>query len=185
MRTRFKEEMILKISQISKVAALAAVALAVAVPAMAQEVKPLGLSVRAGLFLPQSGAGKDQGKQWFGFGASYKIKDMEFGTYDRGYASQLDVSLDYYSKGDLSSMPVLANYVMRQNQIFYSVGAGVSFAKVYDNRPNTKNRMLFAYQLGVGYDFVQSQTPFFVEAKYFGTTKSELNGFGLYVGARF
>lgn len=161
---------------------------ALATVSSAQATKPMGLSVRAGFFMPSSGIAKDQGKNWFGFGAQYKLKDLGFGTMDRGYAASLEVSADYMSKGDLQSMPVLLNYVARQNQMFFSGGAGFSFSKEIDvvGPPvTTRNRTVFAYQIGVGYDFQQGQTPLFVEAKYFGSTSTDLNGFGVYVGVRF
>ena len=60
------------------VAALAVVAAAfIVTPAQAQEIKPMGLSVRAGIFLPQKDLAKNAGKQWFSGGVEYKLGDLK------------------------------------------------------------------------------------------------------------
>jgi hypothetical protein len=42
----------------------------------AQESKPVGLSVRVGIFWPSSNTAKAEGKTWIGFGAEYKLGDL-------------------------------------------------------------------------------------------------------------
>jgi len=153
--------------------------------AMAQESKPLGLSLRAGGFFPSAGKARDLKDVWFGMGAEFKIKDLPDSSTDPAYSDSLAVSLDYFGADDARSLPLLLNYVGRKNEFFYSVGAGVGFNKDISGASFvTKNR--FAYQVGIGYDFVKGTTPLFVEAKYFGfASGAKLNGLGLYLGVRF
>ncbi len=152
--------------------------------AMAQESKPIGLSLRAGAFFPSEKKARDLKDVWFGLGAEFKIKDLTLGSADVAQTGALTVSLDYFGADDARSLPLLLNYVGRKNEFFYSVGAGVGFNKDIKGASFvTKNRL--AYQLGVGYDFVKGTTPLFVEAKYFGFANgAKLNGFGLYLGVR-
>jgi hypothetical protein len=166
-------------------AAFAALAVfATALPAFAQETRPVGLSARAGVFLPTASAARNQSDAWFAGGLEYRIQEMRLGTMDAGTASHLALSVDFYGSGDFRHTPVLANYVVRQNEFFYSVGAGVGIGRVQVSQ-GSESRTRFAYQVGVGYDFQRGQNPMFIEAKYFGSAESELNGIGLYVGIRF
>ena len=66
----------------SKILAAAAgvIAVSAAVPALAQETKPVGLSLRAGVFFPTAGVAKDAGKSWFIGGAEYKLEGLNLGT---------------------------------------------------------------------------------------------------------
>ena len=165
--------------------ALATAALAsVATTAFAQETKPLGLSLRAGIFWPTDSAAKNSGNTWFIGGAEYKVGDLHFGASQPGYQSSWSVSVDWYQKNDYRNLPVLLNYVGRKDQFFYSAGAGVGFTR----RPvtgGTKSQTELAYQVGVGYDFMKGQTPLFVEVKWHGSGESKLNGFAAYIGVRF
>ena len=160
---------------------------ALAVVAPAQTSKPIGLSVRAGLIWPTSGFGRDQGRSWFGLGGEFKLKDSTFGVNDRASTGMITLSADYYGKGAASSFPILLNYVGMNNEIFYSFGAGVAFNRdeqVVAGLVQGRNKMDFAYQIGVGYNFQQGQNPLFVEAKYFGSGNSNLNALGVYIGIR-
>jgi hypothetical protein len=148
--------------------------------ASAETVKPIGASVRGGLFFPSSSSAKDVGNNWFGFGVDYKVKDLNFGNSEPGFSSSLSVSVDWYGKNDFTNVPVLLNFVGRKDAFYYSAGAGLGFAKI----PGESKTEL-AYQFSVGYDFVQGQTPAFLEARYLGSGRSDLNGFGIYAGIRF
>lgn len=156
----------------------------VASPALAQESRPLGLALRAGLFWPTNSNTRNmEGDTWFSLGAEYKIRDLSLATMDTGMPAALTLSLDYQGKGNFRHVPVLVNYVARNNQVFYSVGLGVGFTRV-PIVGGTDDKTRLAYQLGIGYDFQQGSTPVFVEAKYFGSSRSELNGFGFFLGVR-
>lgn len=163
------------------VAALgAAMVLAGANSAWAQESKPVGVSVRVGLFFPSNGDVRDsEGPSWFVGGVELKVRDVNWKGMGEGYAGHLSVSADLLGKGDVKNVPILLNYVGRRNEWFYTAGVGVSFSSF-----NGDDRTRMGYQLGVGYDFTQGKTPFFLEAKYWGTSKSEFNGFGVYAGIR-
>lgn len=162
----------------------ATMVLAGASSVLAQESKPLGLSIRAGLFFPSNGDARDaEGSSWFAGGLEYKIKDFTVGGLGEGYLGSISLSLDTIGKGDVKNVPLLLNYVGRKNEFFYSAGLGASFSS-FDTGNGSESRTRLGYQLGVGYDFQQGRTPFFVEAKYWGNSKSEFNGFGIYAGIR-
>jgi hypothetical protein len=54
----------------------AALVLGAAVPAFAQDSKPVGLSLRAGLFVPTDRGVRDVADSWFAGGLDYKLRDM-------------------------------------------------------------------------------------------------------------
>jgi hypothetical protein len=146
----------------------------------AQESKPFGLSIRAGLFFPaNSDARHSEGDSWFAGGLEYKLKDVNWKGAGEGYNGHISLSLDTITKGDFKNVPILLNYVARKNEWFYTAGLGVSFSSL-----DGDDRTRLGYQLGFGYDFTQGKTPIFLEAKYWGTSKSEFNGFGIYAGIR-
>lgn len=151
--------------------------------ASAQETKPVGLSLRAGAFFPSDSAARSEADAWFAFGAEFKLKDLHFGVQQAGYSSSLSLSADFMSKGDYHSTPVLVNYVGRVNQVYYTAGAGIGFTEI-PVLLGTSSNTLFAYSLAVGYDFQQARLPVFLEARYFGSTETKLNGFVAYVGVR-
>lgn len=167
--------------------AMAAAITTLAVPLFAQESKPVGLSVRAGLIFPTSGYGRDVGRTWFGVGGEFKVRDMGFGTMDRGMASHLSVSLDWYGKGEASAVPLMLNWVGNQNQIYWSAGAGLAFTRDEETVGGVvrgRNRTNFGFTLGVGYNFQTGTNPFFVEGRFWGNSNSNLNALGAYVGVR-
>lgn len=146
----------------------------------AQETKPVGLSIRAGLFFPQSGDARSaEGDSWFAGGLEFKVRDLNWQGMGDGYQGHLSVSLDMIGKGDIKNVPLLLNYTARANEWYYTAGLGVSFSG-FDGKDRTR----LAYQLGAGYDFTQGRTPFFLEAKYWGSSKSEFTGFAVYAGIR-
>lgn len=151
----------------------------------AQESKPVGLSLRAGLVWPNSGQARQEGQSWFGAGLDYKIGNIGFGNKAEGFSSSYGISADVFSKGDFSSVPVTLNYTGRKDQFYYSAGAGVAFIKFPRTSTETRKETRVAYQFSVGYDFGRTGTPIFVEARYFGNFESRLAAFGAFVGVRF
>lgn len=167
-------------TKLATIALGASLIFAGAASVQAQESKPIGLSIRAGLFFPQNGDARDaEGSSWFAGGVELKVKDVNWKGMGEGYNGHLSVSLDTIGKGDVKNVPLLLNYTARANEWYYTAGLGVSFS-AFDGNDRTR----LAYQLGVGYDFTQGKTPFFLEAKYWGSSKSEFTGFGVYAGIR-
>ncbi len=167
--------------------AIAALAVMLATPASAQ-LSNVGLSLRGGLFFPTDSNTRDNaGQSWVAFGAEYKIKDLSLSPGGvAGNPGALTVSLDYMGKGDYRHVPVLLNYMGyldATRSLYFSGGLGVGFAKA-PTPSGVEDNVRFAYQVGLGYTVVQGQTPVFVEAHYFGSGKTELNGFGFYIGVR-
>lgn len=158
--------------------------LALATGAFAQETRPFGLSVRAGFFFPASQEAEREAKTWVTAGLEYKLGDLRFRDAESDYSAQYSISVDYFGRGDFRSVPVLANYVGRFDQLYYSVGAGVSFARAPQSFTRVSNKTEFAYSLAVGYDFTRGTTPFFVEGRYHGNGDSRLAGFALLAGVR-
>jgi hypothetical protein len=159
---------------------LAGLALGAAMPAMAEETKPMGLSIRAGVFFPSSGVAKAAGNTWFGGGLDYKIETKVKGPKVEGMSTGFSLSADYLSKSSLHLIPVMVNYVASQNQVFYEAGIGAAFTN-----DGIENKTQFGYQLGLGYNLSQMKMPIFIEAKYFGTTgSSQFNGFAVFLGIR-
>ena len=64
-----------------------ACATAFAVQGVAQESKPVGLSLRAGVFFPSDSSARAEANAWLAFGAEFKIKDLHFGEQQAGYSS--------------------------------------------------------------------------------------------------
>lgn len=168
---------------IVKVAAAASV-LGVAGIAGAQTNGPTGISARLGVFFPTSDPARDLGKSWFGFGADYKLQSVNVQPARGEYASYLSVSGDYYEKGGARAMPIAINYNVRANQLVFSGGVGIDFVRAFGDDSSG-----FSGQLAATYEFAQSgrtnSTPFFVQAKYFFSSKSDLSGIGVYAGVRF
>lgn len=161
-------------------------AIGVASQASAQYVKPLGLSVRLGLFYPSNGDARDvEGQGWFSGGLEYKLGDLHFDSQNPNMSSSWSVSLDYYGKGSYSNAPLLVNYIARNGAFYFGGGAGIGFGRVAIPNAASNADTEFAFQLSAGYDFVKMQTPLFVELRYFGSSESKLSGFGIYGGVRF
>ena len=174
-----------RISRMKKFAIAAVVAaVGLSTVAMAQYNKPTGLSLRGGLFFPSSASAKEEGKTWFGVGLDYKIKDVSFRRSTDGYDTFNTLSIDFYGKGDHTNVPVMFNQVSRRDKFYWSAGAGLGFART-PNGAGTDTNTEFCYQLSVGMDFEQGETPFFLEGRYFGSAESKLNGFGVFAGIRF
>lgn len=162
----------------------AALVFGAAVPALAQDTKPLGISGRIGLLFPHDRTTRNNSDDvWFTAGVDYKYK--EFATGVEGRTNAITFSLDYAAKNDYRTVPLLVNYQVSSNDFYYFGGIGISFSRIDRGVFGTDSDTTFAYQLGAGYDFRGGETPLFVEAKFLGNEKSELNAFGLYAGIRF
>jgi hypothetical protein len=141
----------------------AALVFAGAASASAQETRPIGLSLRGGLFF-------GDGDTNFAGGAEFKLKDVNWEGTGSGYTGSITLSLDTLGN---DRMPLLMNFVARNAEWYWTGGAGVVFGG-----DNAK----LGFQLGAGYDFVRGSTPLFVEGKYwFG---GDSNGLGVYIGVR-
>ena len=142
--------------------------------------RPLGIKLRVGAFLPTNQSTIDNTSQaMFAFGAEYKtsLGLPSFGDF----VGSSSISVDYFHKNDYGMIPVLFNYVGTNGRLSVSAGIGVGFTSL----PGADSSK-FAYQVGAAYDLpASSSVPIFVEAKFFGSEQSRLNGFGVYVGVRF
>lgn len=167
---------------------LSAALLGVAAVASAQttDQQPLGLSARIGAFFPTDSTTQSESKTWLAAGLQYKLTNLSVGAAGTNYRSSLELSFDYTSRGDYQSLPLLLNYVGHVGDgVFYTGGLGVSFTRVPEVGGVT-SKARFAYTLGLGYDFpTTGSLPVFVEGRFFGNERSELNGFAAYVGVRF
>jgi hypothetical protein len=160
-----------------------AMAIGAAGAANAQTNGPSGFSARLGIFFPTNDLARDLGSTWFAFGGDYKLTRYSVDAPTRETLSYLSISADYYEKDDLRSIPIALNYNVRSGQIVWSAGIGVDFVRTF-----TDDTTGFGGQLGATYEFANTNAPnnpFFVQAKYFFSSKSDLNGFGVYAGYRF
>ena len=177
-------------NRIFALASVSALALGVVATASAQ-TKPAGVSFRAGIFFPSNGDAKSVrgGKQWFAAGLEYKLGDLKVGAENPNYSSSYSVSVDWTGKDDFRNIPVLVNYVGRTSQgFYYKAGAGIGFVQYYDFSPSqlkTRHNTAFAYQAALGYDLKIGPLPSFIEVAYLGSSKSVVNGIGVYGGVRF
>jgi hypothetical protein len=150
---------------------------------MAQEtMKPVGLSVRAGFFMPTDSNTRAGGTGWFAFGVDYKLRERMMAD---SHIDRITVSLDYAAHNNYRVVPLLVNFVRHNGPIFYSAGIGAAFSRRPIAFGMVEDRTRFAYQVGIGYEFQTSQFPLFVEGKFFGNERPELNGVGVYAGVRF
>jgi hypothetical protein len=164
-----------------KLGLAAAMSAALVVPAMAQYAKPMDLSVRAGIFLASGDGKKFEGQNWFTIGLEKKLKDIPSANPD--YMAHWSVSLDYYGKGGFSNVPLLYNYVGRNSDFYYGVGAGVGFGRTQS--AGSDSTLDFNYQLSLGRDLDFGGQPLFVELRYFGSGRTALSGFSVVGGIRF
>lgn len=171
--------------KMNKLAGVGLGVMAMAAVAGAQTNGPTGLSARIGVFSPTSSFARDLGKTWFGLGVDYKLNNIALTQAATGMPSYLGLSLDYYSHGSNSNIPVVLNYNVRSGQFVYFAGAGVDFYNIDDLSDSGTGLDL---QAGVTYEFGAAGTaslPLFLQAKYFYSAKEELRGFGIYAGVRF
>ncbi len=164
------------------VTAIGLLSIGVASSALAQETKPVGLSLRGGIFFPSSSFSKDIGKQWFAAGAEYRLKEQSLGM--PGSNADLSISVDWYGKDNDSTVPVLLNFTGHNNEFYYTAGAGFGMNRQPAAGGGTDSKTKLAYQFGIGYNFQQGRSPLFVEARYWGNSESDLNGIAVYLGIR-
>ncbi len=175
----------LRKSRMKKAKLFGAVALlALVSTANAQYNKPSGIAIRGGLFFPSDATAKAEGKTWFGVGLDYKTKDVEFEAMRGGYDTSYTISVDYYSKGDYSNMPIMLNYVSRRDNFYYGGGAGLGYAKT-PTAGGTSTNTEMTYQFSVGFEFQKGTMPFFIEGRYWGCAESALTGTAIYAGIKF
>ncbi|HAY13772.1 MAG TPA: hypothetical protein PLB31_06540 [Fimbriimonadaceae bacterium] len=171
---------------VARMGLVAALAVGVLAPAMAQYSKPSGLSVKGGLFFPISNEAKNAaGSDWFGFGVDYELGNLFNVKSDGEVESTFHLSLDYYGDGDFSQVPVMLNYRGRQKNVYWVIGGGLGFVRTPKVGGGTTTNEEFAYNFALGYNFNQGATPYFIEARFLGSNEERLNGFGLYAGLRF
>ncbi len=165
---------------------MSALVLAFAPLALADENKPLGISIRAGQFYPSAGLARNEGKTWFSGGIEFKLSNLKAPAMGETPAFWT-ISADWYGKGDLSNVPVLLNLVSPSGDAYFSFGAGVGFNQDFDvvnNVRENKRDTQWAFQLSAGYNLRRFKMPVFVEARYFGNLNDRLNGFGFFAGVR-
>jgi hypothetical protein len=166
----------LRKSWIAKVG-VAGLVLAGACVGSAQTNGPAGLTARLGFFFP---ATRLASSSWFAFGADYKLQKENVSAPTEGTLAYLGLSADYYSSGGASALPVALTYNVRSGQLVWHAGLGLDFVRLGANTSG------LAGQIGATYEFGENtMTPFLVQAKYFLSSKSRLNGFGIYAGMRF
>lgn len=141
------------------------------------------ISLRLGIDYPVIGSTRSAAKEFYAFGLQRKVSSIS--TSDH-YDTDLELSIDYYGRGDFRHVPILLNYVgySKKGDSFWSAGAGFGFIK----RPvggGTESVGRIAYQISAGLNLSSGPTASFVEIKYFGSELTELNAVGLYYGIRF
>jgi hypothetical protein len=141
------------------------------------------ITLRVGFDYPVIASTRSAAKEFVGIGLQRKVSSVGM---SENYTTDLELSIDYYGRGDYRHVPILMNYVghSRKGDSFWSVGAGFGFIK----RPiigGTESVGRIAYQGSVGMNLSTGETASFVELKYFGSELSQLNALGLYFGVRF
>jgi hypothetical protein len=153
----------------------------VAISAFAQDAT--ALSMRFGLGYPVIAGTRDANREFFAIGAQFKLRDLQS---SEKYDTCLEMSLDYYGRGDYRHIPILVNYVghSKKGDSFWSAGAGLGFV----GRPSgagTESIGRLAYQVGIGLNLSSGKTGSFVEMKFMGSEASDVNSLGFYYGIRF
>jgi hypothetical protein len=138
---------------------------------------PSSFLLRVGAFKPSSSSGSAFGETWFTGGVEMDLFKINLGPA----GAKLSFSVDTYSKGGATSVPVLLNYSVRVDKFKYSAGTGVSFV----NRTGFTSSVRWAFQISIGYD-LSVGLPLTLEARYFGVAgnTSAFDGFAFTVGFR-
>ncbi len=160
--------------------ALALASTALASVAGAQTSEPTGLSLRGGIFLPNSTAARNEAQNWATLGLVYRLRDIKYPDVQNRFTVSQAVSLDWAGSGPFSVTPVLFNYIQRRDSLYGFAGAGVAFV-----RAPGSNQAEFGYNFGVGYDLARGGDAYFGEVRYLGTSDGTVNGLSLQVGIRF
>jgi hypothetical protein len=153
----------------------------VALSAFGQDSVPV--SLRLGLAFPVISDTRDAHSEFFAIGGQFKLKDL---NASERYDTSLELSVDYYGRGDFRHIPILVNYVghSRKGDSFWSAGAGFGFV----GRPKgvgTESIGRLAYQVGIGLNLSSGSTGSFVELRFLGSEASNVNALGFYYGLRF
>lgn len=166
-------------NKIATSAAVAAFALG-AVAISDADNKPSGISVRVGVFNPTDSAARALGNTWLAGGVEWEGGKL-YNQGGMGGNNHWSLSADYYGKSDASAVPLLANFVSRNQSMYWSAGAGFSF-----NRWAGESKTRFAYSAAIGWQAPNSGgMPWFLEGRYWGNAQTELSGWGIYLGTRF
>jgi hypothetical protein len=169
-------------NRMGRIAVGACLVVMAAAVAAQEPMKPVGVSVKAGVFLPTDSNTRRGGSGWFAAGVEYKF--WERPAMAAGQTDTLSVSLDYASRNNYRVVPLLVNFTRHNGPIYFTAGIGASFSR----RPvatGVEDRTRLGYQVGVGYEFQTSQFPLFLEARFLGNDRAELNGLAVYAGVRF
>ena len=150
--------------------------------AMAQE-SSTPVTLRIGFDYPVIAGTRNTEKEFYGIGLQRKVSSI---TQSSTYNTDLELSIDYYGRGDFRNIPILLNYVgtSTKGNSFWSVGGGFGFVK----RPSgagTESIGRLAYQVGVGVNLTSGPAASFLEIKFVGREASEVNAAGSYYGVRF
>ncbi|MBI1334164.1 MAG: hypothetical protein JST12_20340 [Armatimonadetes bacterium] len=150
--------------------------------AVAQD-NPTPITFRIGFDYPVIGSTRNNEKEFYGIGFQRKISDVRSSEM---YDSSLELSLDYYGRGNYRHIPILLNYVgqSKNGNTFWSVGGGLGFIK-QPTATGTESIARAAYQASVGLNLTSGQTASFVEVKFFGSESSAVNAYGIYYGVKF
>ena len=166
----------------STIVKLGSIAAATACIAVAGAQTTSGLSVRAGYFFPSNSQASNLGANWFGFGADLKLSTLSASVPVVGTQAYFGISADYYSHGSDNDLPVALTYNIRQSGFVFSAGIGPDFRNASDL---TDAGVGIGEQISVAYDIFPGPIPLFLQGKYYFSSKPELSGFALYLGARF
>jgi hypothetical protein len=162
--------------------ALGVVLMAGGATAMAQDShQPAGVSARIGLFFPTDAAPRRVADNWFAFGVEYNLSTR----VNPLHADRMTISLDHVSRGDYRSVPLLVNLYRHHGQMYFGAGVGVAFSR-YPRGLDVDDRARLGYQFTVGHEFGNAGSyPIFLEGRFLGNERAELNGFGIFAGVRF
>lgn len=160
--------------------ALGIAAVALALPVLAQEGRPLNLSFRIGEFRPQFEGARAADEKWQAFGVDFRLRSIK-NAGSSGQSAYWSLSLDSMSADNWRAVPLTLNYASRSNEFYFYAGIGAAWVE----EPGEDNETRAALQIGAGWDFLKGKTPVFAEAKYFFSTNNDhFSGFGIYLGVR-
>lgn len=129
-------------------------------------------SVRGGIFFP-SQSGNSTG---WALGVDTRI--LGFGV--KGVGLSLEGSADYYQNGGNHNIPILLGLRFTADQTSFAVGAGVGFSHVNGGESADYNMALSVRQM-----LSKGPLPFFLEGRYYYSTRDAVRGFGVMVGLKF
>lgn len=161
-----------------KAISIAVIAAGAAGLASAQGYKPVGVDVRIGDFLPTDSGTQGVGNSWLDLGFDFKV-------FQLSPDSHLAVSFDYAYREGYRTMPLLLNYVIRRGPVYALAGVGGNFNLIPQDDGTTYTRTTWAYDVGIGYDFMHNGgNPIFIEGRFYGDQQTNIDGFGVFLGIR-